>query len=227
MRKKVKYRNSRFERIKGYGGIEDPQEYINSKYGSGWAELHTASIAEIKSFTQAELRNDANNCALASITRIMKYYSDKGYNNIPSDINTIYENVREIGVNHGYDPKKAGIMRDLFVYTPWGMGNMVKDTWKGFGYFKGGGRNIYFRRLDTIKRNIDNFNPLLLNIAFGYYRNHTVSVIGYKIFSKKGKRNKIFIQIYDGWSRTKRYIDWVRFRKTPASLTVCIMPVGE
>lgn len=207
----------------GYGGIEDTTKYLNAKYGFGWIESKVASIPEIANFTQAELERNSNNCTLASITRIMKYYSDIGYAYIPSDIKEIYKKVREIGVAHGYDPKKTGLLRDLFVYTPWDIDNIVQDAWKAFGYEKGEGNNSYLHKLRTIRSNIDSSSPMLLNITYGDYKGHTVSVIGYKVFSKEGK-DIPFVQIFDGWSKTVRYIDWKRLGITPASVTGFLPP---
>lgn len=216
--------NGQNKYFSGYGGIEDPTKYVNAEYSSGWTESKSASISGIDNFKQAELESDANNCTLASITRIMKYYSGMGYSKIPSDIKIIYKKVREIGVKHGYDPKKTGILRDLFIYTPWEIDNMVKDTWDEFGYPKGDADNDYFSKLGTIKSNIDEHHPLLLNMVSGDYSGHTVTVIGYKTFSKKEESDKNFVQIYDGWSNTIRYIDWTKFGNTLSSITKIIPP---
>ncbi len=216
--------NGQHNSFKGYGGIEEPARYINREYGLGWNETDTATISEVESFTQILFENDSNNCVLASITRVMKYYNIIGYSNIPTDVIEIYKTVKNIGVKYGYDPIKTGVIRDLFVYTPWVIDDMVKDTWKAFNYIKGDGCNDYFSKLKIIKKSIDKFNPLLLNMAFGDYKNHTVSVIGYKVYSKKDKRDNTLVQIYDGWSNTVRYIDWTKLGNTPASITRIIPP---
>jgi hypothetical protein len=213
----------------GYGGIEDPTTYVSYEYGSGWIESKAASISGIENFTQAQLEKNANNCTLASIARIMKYYSDMGYTSIPSDINEIYKKIREIGVEHGYNPIKTGLWRDLFIYTPWEIDNMVKDAWKAFGYPKGSGNNDYFGKLETIKSYVDNSNPLLLNIVSGDYPGHTVTVIGYKTYSQKGERDINLIQIYDGWEDRIRYIDWEKFGGGPttSNLTKILPPQNK
>lgn len=218
--------NGQDKMFEGYGGIEDITRYIAAKYGSGWTETRTSAVFGIGGFTQSRLEKDANNCTLASITRVMKYYADRGYDNIPSNIEDIYEAVRRIGVKHGYDPKKTGLLRDLFIYTPWEIDNMVRETWREFGYSDGGGNNSYFEKLKTIKKNIDNSTPLLLNLTFGDYPGHTVSVTGYKVFSKKGEGDLNFIQIYDGWSETVRYIDWKGLGMIPASVTTILPPLA-
>ena len=196
----------------GAGGIEDPLRYVNDKYGDGWKETRSSSISGVQNFTQGSLEANANNCVLASITRVMKYYSDMGYSNIPSDINEIYKKVREIGVEHGYDPEKTGFFRDLFVYTPFEIDEMVRDTWKAFGYENVSPDNkygVFTDQVQVIKENIDNGDPVLLSIPGGDdYGGHTVTVIGYKEFSKEGEENKFFVEIYDGWSQNVRYVDW-------------------
>lgn len=203
--------NGQDKNFSGYGGIEDTAQYVNSEYGSGWTKLKAATISGIKNFTQAELKVGENNCTLAAITRVMKYYSDIGYTNIPSDIETIYEKVEEIGYKHGYDPQKTGLIRDIFVYTPWEIDNMVEEVWEAFDYPEGSTDNDYFNKISTIKSSIDNSDPLLLNIVSGDYAGHTVTVIGYKIYSQEGKDDKTFLQVFDGWSDSIRYIDWEKF----------------
>lgn len=216
--------NGQNNKFKGYGGIEDTEKYINAYYGQEWIESRTVSVSEVENFAQSRLEKGANNCTLTSITRILKYYSDKGYKNIPSNIKDVYGVIRELGVKHGFDPKKTGLLRDLFIYTPWEIDNMVEESWKEFGYTEGYGNNSYFLKLRTIKKNIDNSNPLLLNITFGDYSGHTVSVVGYKIFTKAGQKDLNFIQIFDGWSETVRYIDWKRLGMIPASVTRILPP---
>lgn len=211
-------------RTASYGGIECLKEYVEAGYGSGWIESKAVCVPGIESFTQSELSEDANNCTLASITRVMRYYHVKGYGGIPSDTTEIYRKVREIGVAHGYDPNKAGLFRSLFVYTPWDIDNMVRDAWKAFSYPGGTGTNIYLHKLRTIKDDIDKAQPPLLNIVSGYYRDHTVSVIGYRVFSRQGHKDKPFVQVYDGWSHKARYIDWARFGCTLAGVTTISPP---
>jgi hypothetical protein len=198
----------------GGGGIEDPLIYVNDRYDEGWTEITNpnSSISGMQNFTQDLLEPEANNCTLAAITRVMKYYSDKGYSNIPSDINEIYIKVKGIGEKHGYDPKKTGIIRDLFIYTPFEIDEMTKDTWEAFGYTNATPDNkygVFVDQLDVIKENINNADPLLLSIPGGDdYSGHTVTAIGYKEYHKEGEDSKFLIEVYDGWSQNVRYVDW-------------------
>lgn len=102
--------NGQDKSYNGYGGIEDINKYVNATYGKGWTESKSNMVLGISDFLQGSLEENANNCTLASITRIMKYYSTQGYSNIPNDEKEIYKVVREVGVKHRYDPNKTGFM---------------------------------------------------------------------------------------------------------------------
>lgn len=212
------------EAFKGYGGIEDPVKYINAEYGPGWSLSKSSSVYGLEDFTLDVLEAKANNCTLGAITRIMKHYSEKGYTLIPNNINEIYKTVRQIGVRHGYDPFETSLFRDLFVYTPWDIDNIVRDVWLAFGYPHVLSWNAYFDKLACLIRNTDNQLPSLLNITFGDYPGHTVTVFGYRLFSKAHEFDKPFVEIYDGWSSSTRFIDWNRFGLTPANVTTINPP---
>ncbi len=216
--------NGQNKNFNGYGGIEDLEKYMAFEYGTGWELKKSKLITGVPNFKQSSLGPDDNNCTLAAITRIMKYYQEQGLNKIPENIAEIYGIVREIGVRHGYNPGKSGLLRDLFVYTPFEIKTMVRDTWKSFGYSKSSSQNIYLKKIKSIRDNVDDMNPVLLNIARGDYKGHTVSVVGYRIFgsSRETSADKIFIMVIDGWSETRRYIDWSRFGNTLANVTKII-----
>jgi len=216
--------NGQDKNFNGYGGIEDLEKYIVFEYGTGWELKKSKFIHGVPNFKQSSLGPDDNNCTLAAITRIMKYYSEQGLKKIPNDVSVIYGIVREIGVRHGYDPDKSGLLRDLFVYTPFEIKTMVRDAWNSFGYAKSRSQNVYLNKIKTIRDNIDDMNPVLLNIAGGDYKGHTVSVVGYRIFgsSREASSDKVFVMVIDGWSETKRFIDWGKFGNTLANVTKII-----
>jgi hypothetical protein len=217
--------NGQDEYFSGYGGIEDLEAYLSFEYGPGWSVLSSLGIPDIDSFTQDLLEPGVPNCTLVSITRVMKYYREHGCLQIPSNLDAIYGVVREVGVKHGYDPGKSGILRDLFVYTPFGIDNIVRETWKRFQYPGGDGRNMYFLKWEIIMEQVGLGHPLLMNIAFGDYKGHTVTVTGYAAYARKGDPTKWFVQVYDGWGMSIRYIDWKKLGVIPASITKIIPPV--
>ncbi len=214
--------NGQHKDFYGYGGIESLDRYIKIEYGYGWEQKSSKCIEGIPNFKQSSFgAENQNNCTLASITRIMKYYSDLGLQGIPSDIQDIYSIVREIGVKHGYSPEKSGLFRDLFIYTPFEIKTIVRETWSKFGYVGSKSKNIYYRKLKIIKNSIDDMNPVLLNIAGGDYQGHTVTVIGYKVYgdNRECQPDMSFVTVLDGWSEEVRYIDWKKFGITLANVT--------
>ena len=97
--------------------------------------------------------------------------------------------------------------------------NVVNDVLKDYGYSKSNCKGIYVWNFkNQVKKEIDNNRPVIMNIARGYYGNHTVTVCGYAIYKRSSKKSKIssnktynMIQVYDGWTTYKRFIDYSAF----------------
>lgn len=210
-----------------YGEVENVCEYVSSTYGEGWVESESSFIRNTDSFFEDELERDNLNGTITSISRIMKYYRNIGYLSIPENLNEIYEVIHDIGLKHNNSPAKSNIIRELFVFSSGPFDNMVRDVWKVFGYTKGSVINIYYGKLKMIIKSINTLNPVLLNITVGASKSHTVTVLGYTIFSKAGARDKIFVKIFDVLNNIERYIDWTKFGKIPASVTRFYPPVEK
>jgi hypothetical protein len=84
---------------------------------------------------------------------------------------------------------------------------------------------MYFLKWEIIMEQVGLGHPLLMNIAFGDYKGHTVTVTGYAAYARKGDPTKRFVQVYDGWGMSIRYIDWKKLGVIPASITKIIPPV--
>lgn len=218
--------NGQHEAFSGYGGIEDPELHCLAETGKAWSLTANRWLREVDGFAQNALDPGAPNCVLVSITRVLSYYAGKGWAKIPLEPEQIYPVVREIGIRHGYDPKKSGLLRDLFVYTPFVIDDMVTEAWQTYGYVTGRGKNRYFRQLDTIRHDIDAGNPLLMSMSFGDYPSHTVTVTGYSTYEHLGCRPRHYIRIFDGWSSQVRHVFWERLRSIPKNVTR-FLPPGE
>ena len=46
-----------------------------------------------------------------------------------------------------------------------------------------------------------------MNLASGYYKNHSLVISGYSVYKFKGMKVKI-LHVYDGWNKEKSYIDY-------------------
>lgn len=211
--------NGQDEAFTGYGGIEDPDLHCRAETGLEWALTADSWLRSVDGFSQQSLDPGAPNCVLVSVTRVLASYASRGWTRIPLATEQIYPVVREIGIRHGYDPSKSGLLRDLFVYTPFAIDNIVTEAWQAFGYPAGRGRNRYLRKLDIIRQDIDAGNPLLMSLAYGDYPSHTVTVTGCRTYSHPGRHSRHYIRIYDGWSTNARHVFWEKARTVPANIT--------
>ena len=187
----------------GYGGIYNTYDYVNDKYGKGWSSKNWGTLEpNISRFLMNDLDENANNCTLTAITRVFAYYRDnQNMSKIP-DNGTLYEDIKNIAEKYGYTAKTGT--------SPTKINNIINDIFKKYDY-SGKGSSIYVWSFNTVKKEIDAGRPLIFNIAFGYYANHTVTVVGYSEFTRtKGmiKETKKFIKVYDGWTNNDSYIDY-------------------
>ena len=75
-------------------------------------------------------------------------------------------------------------------------------------YIKGVGFN-----LNSIKTILNNQKPIILtmhNDGRDYYKMHSVTVIGYDIYSLNNKKIIPFLLVYDNWTKISNYIDYTR-----------------
>ena len=171
--------------------ISDLDSYIN-KYYNG-AELIEEKSIDLPTYTIKDITNDRNACSLVSLTRLINYY----YKDIdPMDI---YNFIIIFARKRGY-------------YEEYGtFPNFISEI--GNSYFKLKKiplkcKGIYFTNFYIhVKNQIDKDRPVIMNIGEGYYKNHSLTVRGYKIFLYKKLKIKI-LEVIDGWSKEKRYIDY-------------------
>lgn len=193
----------------GYGGIDNCAKYLKDRYGGTITKTSSKSLT-MATFSQSSLDNGSN-CSLAAITRVLYYYNKNGYTKISNDYKTIYSKVKKIAKKYGYTS------RDGISATK--INNVVNDVLKDYGYSKSNCKGIYVWNFkNQVKKEIDNNRPVIMNIARGYYGNHTVTVCGYAIYKRSSKKSKIssnktynMIQVYDGWTTYKRFIDYSAF----------------
>lgn len=199
----------------GYGGIDDCKKYLQDRYGGTITKTSSKSLS-MANFKQSDLEADASNCTLAAITRILYFYRNK-YTKIDNDYTKIYKKVKKVAKKYGYTKKKGTAFTKI--------NNIVDDVVHDYGYKKSKCSGIYVWTFDNqVKAEIDNNRPVIMNIARGYYANHTVTVCGYakytctkKVLGITTKKTYNMIEVYDGWSNSKRYIDYSAFAYDLAS----------
>lgn len=194
----------------GYGGISNVSQYISNRYGGKSNWYSSGKSLSMNSAICSDWRNDRN-CTLVAITRILYYYRGKGYKKIDSSIDKIYNKVLAVAKKYGYTEKRGTF--------PTKINNIIEKVLDDYGYGKSYSKGIYVWSFNNqVKKEINSNRPVVMNIARGYYGNHSLTVCGYQIHKSKhkllwGSYNKThnFIQVYDGWSRGKRYIDYEAF----------------
>lgn len=185
----------------GYGGIYDPYTYCNDRYGTGWT-LKSYKYLSVTPLLQGNLEPGAGNCTLSAITMVFNYHRAQGQYGIPSNLSTLYADVRSIGVEYGYTPDGGT--------NPTYADDIVTDLWLRYGHSTGRGNNDYVLDWGTAQAEIDQYRPFVFNMANGYYANHSVCVTGYCIYKGSNWYNTDteFFKVNDNWTTNNRYIDW-------------------
>ncbi len=186
------------------GGIYDLGAYLPDRYPEGDWFLYPESNLQhdLANFTMDELDPDRPCCVLTAITRVLDYLARRGDTAIPKgDISAIFNaGVRANGgsdyvPNLGETAALRGALgqysrgSDAVTIKPWPLGPTLTT----------------FNDIAEVTRR---YGPSLLNIPGGYYRNHTVTVGGYRVYTdlRTGNRRE-FISIQDGWDHRQMFID--------------------
>lgn len=191
--------------ISGYV-ISNRITYMNDRYG-GYTYEDSGSLSGFVGLNMANYgSSDDNDCSLVSITAIANWYRSQ-YTNIPSTTSLIYADVLDIGTTRGYTPSGGT--------NPTVIDNIIEDAFSRWGYSISS-NNTYVWSFNTFKNQIKspNNNPVLFNIATGYYSNHTITVIGYAEYDVAD-----FLMVKDNWSTSTRYIHWQQMWNEIGSVT--------
>lgn len=157
-----------------------------------------------------------NHCTLSSITAILKYYNKVGFKAIPDDIDEIFKMVEGIARNNSFFFPKLGTAA-FFIPA------IVNRIWKKLNY-KGRAKNKFiFLDYNSINKKfieeLDSFHPVVLSLADGLYKNHSVTIYGYKLV-EYGNGKKLIGIVNDNWSLGEKYIDLTNLGKLSSSLFI-------
>jgi hypothetical protein len=150
----------------------------------------------------------ANDCTLTCITAILYYISNKNHRTVD-----IYNHVEEVANKNLYKPNTGTVsaaIRTIFNQSA----RRYTEKTSCCKYTKGVGFNYNF-----FKKEIDNKNPVILSMrtdGFGYYKNHSVTVIGYKEYN--GAK---LLKIYDNWTLLPSYIDYNKLGTISTAHCLC------
>ena len=182
--------------INDYEVITNLEEYIDRTYpGAEVVEMKSLKVPE---FIQSDFGDGKNNCTLVSILRVFMYHRDK-FNILPESENALYDSIKEAADTYFFN-----VFRGTLPVT---ISKIIKKSAEDYeldiktkGHYNG---NFY----NPVKREIDQRRPLLMNIGFGKYKSHTVTICGYTTLKYRGMNINI-LEVYDNWSSYKRFIDY-------------------
>lgn len=199
----LKYLKDKSKKAYALGPVENIEDYLKDRYKEKPIFIR-GNILDLPKFTMKRLDQNKKHCSLTAITRIMKYYKLKGYKDIPDSEEDIYRTVKEKGF------RRLGYF-SLIGTLPFRVSSIVRASFKSYGYRVRSRGRYMWNFYDDIVAEIDQDRPLIFNIMRGYYRKHTITVVGYKIYSIKGDIKHILI-VQDGWNYSLRFIDFNDFR---------------
>ena len=186
-------------------GITNPLAYLKSRYGGTWTVKEEKILAVTAYLQEGFSSTDINNCVLSSVTTVLNYYrSNKGYSKIPSNVYTIYSDVKAIAIKHGYNPSTENGV------DPFKINNIVTDSFAKYGYSVSGNSD-YVLTFGTFKGEIDNNRPVLFSNMHGYYTNHNFVVRGYRIYESGIISTKNLLRVNDNWTTSERWYDYSAF----------------
>ena len=174
--------------------------YLKNTYGGTPILKQQSKIENFPQLLQADY-GEANDCTLTSMTAIVYFLSNGKYS-----VETIYDYVEQTAKKYGYRGASGTplvTIRKIFH-------NSLKKFKlpKAFAKY---GKDLGFT-FKNIQGEINKKNPLILSIdkdGRNYYNDHSVTVIGYEIYSV-GAQEVIILLLQDNWYKSIGYLDYNR-----------------
>ncbi len=191
---------------KPYGGISNISQYLMEKYGAKPALVKRGRPIVMNSNSMEAISGrKTRNCSVVAVTRVIDYYAQKGMvEGAPKDICQTYKLVEKIAESYGYTDKKGTI--PLFI------SGIAKEAFMEYGV-KAKCRGIYIWSFEKqVEKEISAGRPVIMNIARGFYKDHTIVVAGYSIW-RVGDKLYPMLRVIDGWKSGYHYIDYEAFAR--------------
>ena len=189
-----------------YGGISNISKYLMEQYGQrGVLVKRGRSIVMNQQSMEQISGRRTRNCSVVAVTRILDYYrKTKNIPGIPEDIKETYKVVEEIAESYGYT--------DKFGTMPFFISGITKEAFAKYGV-KTKCKGVYVWTFEKqVVKEISEGRPVIMNIARGFYKDHTIVVAGYSIW-RVGDKFYPMLRVIDGWKSGYHYIDYEAFAK--------------
>ena len=191
---------------KPYGGITNISKYLQEQYGQRAVMVKRGQSLHMNTQSMAEISGRVTrNCSVVAVTRVVDYYRrTRKLSGIPEDIHELYKFVEEVAESYGYSDKRGTM--------PFFIAGITRETFKEYG-IKARCKGVYIWSFEKhVVKEISAGRPVIMNIARGYYKDHTIVVVGYSIW-KVGDKLYPILRIIDGWKSGIHFLDYEAFAR--------------
>ncbi len=199
--------------LSGYVVEKTIDAYLAERYGGGWAMLQSSAVSPPPPpLLIRSIRQGHGGCSLTALTSVFSWLRQtRNLSRLPDNPEKLYETISRTATGHGFRPGSGRT-------NPFRLASIIRRIWRQTSV-SGNGRSYIMAGWRRMVRLIEHNLPYLLNIAFGHYGFHTVTVTGCQLWQRKAagrKGRRLLLQVQDGWSVTPRYLD-VRAMRHPLS----------
>ena len=191
---------------KPYGGFTNISKYLEEQYGQRGTLVRSGRAISMNSQSMEQISGRrTRNCSVVAITRIIDYYRKKyGLADISDDIRATYKVVEDIAESYGYTDKIGTI--------PFFISGIAREAFENYG-IKAKCKGVYIWTFEKqIVREISAGRPVIMNIARGFYKDHTIVVTGYSVW-RVGNKLYPILRVIDGWRSGYHYLDYEAFAR--------------
>lgn len=189
-----------------YGGITNVNKYLEEQYGEKGVMIKCGRALLMNQMSMEQISGRrTRNCSVVAVTRVLDYYRDKLHiETIPDDIHVLYKQVEEIAEAYGYSDKRGTM--------PFFISGITREAFKQYSV-RAKCRGVYIFSFEKhVVREISAGRPVIMNIARGFYKDHTIVVAGYSIW-RVGNRICPMLRVIDGWRKGIHFIDYEAFAR--------------
>ncbi len=191
--------------VHGYVLSGPLEPYLTHRYGQHW---QLSAAVDLENTTPPLLMNEfrpgVGCCTITALTSVFRHIQvQTADRQIPAANISLFDQIEATAARYGYHLKRGRT-------NPLLIGAIVRNLYRQFQLTGRAGSTILWPAA-CIRRELDAGYPVLLNIACGHYRHHTVTVVGYQLWQditrQPPERQRWIWQVHDGWSAEARYID--------------------
>lgn len=196
--------------LKGYVVERSIDRYLAERYGGDWAAQVPLLISPAPpALLIRDIRKGRGGCSLTALTSLFTWLRQTGITMaLPEAPDALYDTISQIAAGHGFRPASGRT-------NPFRLASIIRRIWHRIGQ-PGSGRSYLMAGPRRMERLIRQNHPYLMNIAFGHYGFHTITVTGCQLWQRKAagrKSRRLLLQVQDGWSATPRYLDVEAMRR--------------